>query len=130
MKPPEERDHQLLKPHPPAAEEKLHEQLRLLTEELDRVRAEARDAKGALQSSEEFKSRLVACSRDCIKVLDLEGRLVFMNEGGMQVLELCDLNSVLNKPWIDVWDPATNLVMVLHCVMASEVTTGIRSNST
>jgi PAS domain S-box-containing protein len=106
MKRPEERDHQLPEPRPPVAEEKLHEQLRILTVELERARAEARDAKGALQSSEEFKSRLVACSRDCIKVLDLEGRLVFMNEAGMQVLELWDLDSLLNKPWIDVWDPA------------------------
>ena len=60
----------------------------------------------ALRASEEFKSRLIACSRDCIKVLDLEGRLVFMNEGGMQELEICDLAQVLGNSWIDFWQGA------------------------
>lgn len=83
----------------------LLEELQSLRTELERARTEARDAKDALQTSEEFKGRLVACSRDCIKVLDLEGRLLFMNEGGMQVLELCDLGSLLNQPWIDIWEP-------------------------
>jgi len=60
----------------------------------------------ALRASEEFKSRLIACSRDCIKVLDLEGRLIFMNEGGMQELEICDLGPVLGNSWIDFWEGA------------------------
>jgi transcriptional regulator with GAF, ATPase, and Fis domain len=101
----EQNDSQMLEPLRDA-EKELLEQLRILQAELERARTEAKDAKDALQSSEEFKSRLVACSRDCIKVLDLEGRLVFMNHGGMQALELCDLDSLLNKPWIDVWEPA------------------------
>jgi len=58
----------------------------------------------ALRASEEFKDRLLACSRDCIKVLDLEGRLVYMNEGGMQSLEICDLAPVLNSSWIAFWE--------------------------
>ncbi len=33
------------------------------------------DAERALREAEEFSARLIACSRDCIKVLDLEGRL-------------------------------------------------------
>jgi len=60
----------------------------------------------ALRASEEFKTRLIACSRDCIKVLDLEGRLIFMNEGGMQELEICDLGPVLGNSWIDFWEGA------------------------
>ena len=60
----------------------------------------------ALRASEEFKSRLIACSRDCMKVLDLEGRLIFMNEGGMQELEICDLGPVLGNSWIDFWEGA------------------------
>ncbi|HZW79432.1 MAG TPA: sigma 54-interacting transcriptional regulator [Candidatus Deferrimicrobiaceae bacterium] len=90
--------------NPQMRQTQLEEEICRLRTELERVEAEAHDARNALQSSEEFKSRLIACSRDCIKVLDLEGRLVFMNEGGMQVLELCDLGPLLNKPWIDVWE--------------------------
>ena len=78
--------------------------------ELRKTKAELRVAETstdsvveALRASEEFKGRLLACSRDCIKVLDLEGRLVYMNEGGMQSLEICDLAPFLNSAWIDFW---------------------------
>jgi PAS domain S-box-containing protein len=72
--------------------------------DLNRVASSADSVTEALRASEEFKARLLACSRDCIKVLDLEGRLVYMNEGGMQSLEICDLAPVLNKAWIDFWE--------------------------
>src|SRR4029077_17287323 len=35
---------------------------------------------------------------------DLKGRLLSMNEGGMQALEICDLGPVGNNPWIDFWE--------------------------
>jgi len=72
--------------------------------DLNRVSSTADSAVEALRASEEFKSRLLACSRDCIKVLDLDGRLIYMNEGGMQSLEICDLGPVLNSPWIEFWE--------------------------
>ncbi len=64
--------------------------------ELARVAREQALAAESLRASEELKSRLIACSRDCIKILDLEGRLLFMNEGGMQVLEICDISPFLD----------------------------------
>jgi len=72
--------------------------------DLNKAASSADSAMEALRASEEFKSRLLACSRDCIKVLDLEGRLIYMNEGGMQSLEICDLAPVLNNIWIDFWE--------------------------
>ena len=56
-----------------------------------------------LEELQRFNERLIACSRDCIKVLDLEGRLLFVNEGGAKSLEICDIGSVLNGSWIDFW---------------------------
>jgi len=79
-------------------------ELRKTKTDLNRATSSADSAIEALRASEEFKGRLLACSRDCIKVLDREGRLVYMNEGGMQSLEICDLGSVLNKFWIDFWE--------------------------
>src|SRR5258706_2096768 len=52
----------------------------------------------------EFQQRLIEGSRDCIKVLDLEGRLVSMNAGGVEILEICDLPSVLGSYWVDFWE--------------------------
>jgi formate hydrogenlyase transcriptional activator len=74
--------------------------------ELARLASEQALAAESLRASEELKSRLIACSRDCIKILDLEGRLLFMNEGGMQVLEICDIGPFLNGPWVEFWDGA------------------------
>ncbi len=56
-----------------------------------------------LTASSQLLARIIATSRDCIKVLDLEGRLLFMNEGGMQELEICELGTVLNSSWIEFW---------------------------
>ena len=61
-------------------------------------------AEQALRDAEEFKSRLIACSQDCIKMLDLEGRLLWMNEGGMQALEICELGPFVNSSWIQFWE--------------------------
>lgn len=63
-----------------------------------------KEVEQALRDAEEFKSRLIACSQDCIKLLDLEGRLLWMNEGGMQALEICDLGPFVNTSWIEFWE--------------------------
>jgi formate hydrogenlyase transcriptional activator len=68
--------------------------------ELRRMRT---DLQSALIASEEFKTRLIEGSTDCIKVLDLEGCLLSMNEGAMQALEICELAPLLNSSWIDFW---------------------------
>ena len=60
----------------------------------------------ALRESEEFKTRLIEGSRDCLKVLDLDGRLLSVNAGGMAALEICDLGPVIGSSWIDFWEGA------------------------
>ncbi len=51
----------------------------------------------------DLTTRLVESSPDCIKVLDLDGRLLSMNSGGMRLLEICDLAAVINAPWTEFW---------------------------
>lgn len=79
-------------------------ELRRAQSRLDRITAEIHGAAEALRASQEFNSRLIACSRDCIKVLDLDGKLLQMNEGGMEALEICDLVPFLHSSWIDFWE--------------------------
>ncbi len=50
--------------------------------------------------------RLIEGSPDCIKVLDLDGRLLSMNTGGMGVLEICDLAPFIGSSWMDFWQGA------------------------
>src|ERR1700747_979348 len=67
--------------------------------------AEANSAiAGALTATADFKARLIEDSQDCIKVLDLEGRLLSMNAGGMKLLEICDLGPLIGSSWIDFWN--------------------------
>jgi len=65
--------------------------------------SERKRAEEALRESEAFKKRILENSPDCIKVLDMEGRLLFMNKGGQQLMEICDIASLLNSQWIDFW---------------------------
>src|SRR5512146_721215 len=56
--------------------------------------------------STELRTRLIEGSQDCIKLLDLDGRLLAMNTGGMRVLEICDLAPVIGTSWFDFWENA------------------------
>ena len=53
--------------------------------------------------SEDFLRRVIASSPDCIKVLDLEGNLVAMSEGGQDILEITDLTPHLHTCWTGWW---------------------------
>ncbi len=72
-------------------------ELRRANAELVRTVAESRAIEEELRTSEEFKTRMIESSGDCIKVLDLEGRLLSMNQGGMELLEICDLAPFVNS---------------------------------
>jgi len=69
----------------------------------DRVRAEqTRDrALAKLAESERFLSSVLAASTDCIKVVELDGTVSFMSEGGMRTMEVDDFASVRGCPWPD-----------------------------
>ena len=49
-----------------------------------------------------------AGSGDCIKILDLDGRLQFMSEGGKRVMEVADFSVLKGCPWPDFWADAGN----------------------
>lgn len=47
---------------------------------------------------------VLAASTDCIKVLDLEARLIFMSEGGRKVMEVEDFETIRGCSWPDFWE--------------------------
>ena len=55
-----------------------------------------------------FLSSVLAASDDCIKVLDLDAKLVFMSEGGQRVMEVSDFNAIRGCPWTDFWQGQGN----------------------
>jgi PAS domain S-box-containing protein len=56
-----------------------------------------------LDDNEAFTDRVLASINDCIKVLDLDGRLTFMSEGGQRIMEVSDFNAIKGCPWPDFW---------------------------
>ena len=56
----------------------------------------------ALREIEAFNRSIVDSSPDCIKVLDLDGNLLSM-QNGLALLGIEDIRPFLNKSWIDFW---------------------------
>lgn len=48
-------------------------------------------------------SAVFSGSGDCIKILDLDGRLQFMSEGGKRVMEVDNFDPLRGCPWSDLW---------------------------
>lgn len=53
----------------------------------------------ALRQSEAFTRSVVESTTECIKVLDLDGRLLFMNSPGLRLNELRDFASIAGRYW-------------------------------
>ena len=62
-----------------------------------------RAAEDALRESEIFNRSIVESSRDCIKVLSLDGRLLSINSKGRELLGVTDLSQVLHRQWVEFW---------------------------
>ena len=52
---------------------------------------------------------LLGSSGDCIKILDLDGNLLFMTEGGQHIMEVTDFGAIKGCPWPNFWQDAGNI---------------------
>jgi len=57
-----------------------------------------------LHQRQEFVEGILESSGDCIDVLDLDARLVFMSPGGQRIMEIDDLEPLIGFPWLDFWN--------------------------
>lgn len=62
----------------------------------------------ALKTSEQFLQSVLGASSDCIKVLDLEGRLIFMSANGRQVMEVPEDQQIEGSFWPGFWNGEGN----------------------
>jgi len=65
--------------------------------------ADYKSKKLQLERNIEFVRRIMESSQDCINVLDLNGRLLYMNDGGQDIMEIEDFSAVQNAPWLSFW---------------------------
>ena len=67
------------------------------------LNAELNAAGSGLAGNDDVLRGVLAGCGDCIKILDLEGRLQFMSEGGKRVMEVEDFGKLKGCPWPDFW---------------------------
>lgn len=73
--------------------------LKILRDETERRLAEEQ-----LRDSEAFTRSILAASRDCIKVLDPEGRITAINDNGLVLLEAESILVFAGRRWLDFWE--------------------------
>ncbi len=71
--------------------------------EREREIAQRKDVEEKLRKSEQFSTKVVENGIDCLKVLDLDGRLEYMSPPGQKALEIGDINQFLGRPWLEFW---------------------------
>ncbi len=60
-----------------------------------------------LKESETFNRSILENSPDCVKLIDIEGRIQFMNVNGLCILEIDDFKGIKNKLWTELWGVET-----------------------
>jgi PAS domain S-box-containing protein len=68
-----------------------------------RDRTEQHEASQRLEASKVLLRNVLERNPDCLKILDLDGRLTFMNGPGIKLLEFDGPQDVSGKHWVSLW---------------------------
>ena len=60
-------------------------------------------ARRKIEESEAFNRTVLESSPDCMKILDAEGRLLYMNSNGLCIMEIDDFSLFKNEHWWNMW---------------------------
>ncbi len=66
----------------------------------------------ALAEREAFTERILDSSDDCIKVLDLDGRLLSISPNGRKLLEIADVAPFIGSDWTAFWSGADRIAAI------------------
>lgn len=53
--------------------------------------------------NDELRRGVLGSSADCVKVLDFDGRLIYMSPGGRQIMAVDDFDAVRGADWLAFW---------------------------
>ncbi len=67
-----------------------------------------REAERALLEFQGLGAAILKSSRDCIVVLDLDGNTRFVSPGGIEAMEVSDVDAIIGLSWLRVWDGGDN----------------------
>ena len=71
---------------------------------IQREDSKRRKKEKTLKANNSFNKTIIESSPDCLKILNKNGEIIFINQNGLCLLELEDTNVVLNSSWTDFWD--------------------------
>jgi PAS domain S-box-containing protein len=75
----------------------------VVVEEREKEVAHRKVVEEKLRRTEEFTRNIIESSADCVKVLDLDGRIQYMSPSGQRTLEITDPREFLNRDWVEFW---------------------------
>jgi hypothetical protein len=59
-----------------------------------------------MEANEQFNHTVLESSPDCFKVLDVTGKIQYMNYNGLCHMEIDDFSTVKDKNWHSLWGDA------------------------
>ena len=81
----------------------LADKIEAQTTELSELKIALQAEVNKRKNAELFRGLILESSHDCIKMLDLDANLLFMNKNGQELLEVCDFDAFRGSNWIDFW---------------------------
>jgi len=77
------------------------------------------ESRRVLDASEQFSKTILESSPDCVKLIDRDGRLQFLNHNGACLLQLPDPEALKGKPWWSLW-PESSQQLVKEAVQLAQ----------
>ena len=68
------------------------------------AQSDERRAAAVLPEAEELNRRIAESIADCVKILDLDGRFLYLNSAGQRTLGITDMSALLNQPLAGFFD--------------------------
>lgn len=79
----------------------------------------ARKAEDTLREVQGLNTLILNSSADCIVVIDLEGRTQYVSPGGIEAMEISDVQSIIGLSWLRVWKDEADLRAAQAAVAAA-----------
>lgn len=86
--------------------------------------SDRKQAEIALRESDEFNRSIFENCADCLKILDLDGKLTRMNCNGMNLMEIDDFSDWVGKTWVEAWQEPYRALAVQSIADAKNGDTG------
>ena len=80
--------------------------LRNVLQSVSRDISASRRAEQTLREARSLNTLILNSSRDCTVVLDLDGNTLFVSPGGVEAMEISDVQAILGLSWLRVWTVA------------------------